>query len=156
MVFQWDILKIVTNKGIRKDFVCMKFGFFVCLEKRRNSYYMEEVYFSKTARRTDVFTLADYISQCVVEQLILIEQGIFQMIYFVYYLNFKVLGVSVVFIMLGVRIFFIMRLAICVSLVILYYLIKKGRIKYLCNIRNLYYNYIIYDCIWKKNIWNVV
>lgn len=152
MVFQWDTLKTVTNKGTRKDPACMKSGFSVCLEKRRNSHHMEEVYFPKTARRTDAFTLADYTSQCVAEQLTLIEQGIFQMTHPVHYLNSKALGVSVALTMSGARTPSIMRSAICVPLAILYYLIQNGRIKYryFCNIRNLHYNYIIYDCIWKK------
>lgn len=150
MVFQWDTLKTVTNKGTRKDPACMKSGFSVCLEKRRNSHHMEEVYFPKTARRTDAFTLADYTSQCVAEQLTLIEQGIFQMTHPVHYLNSKALGVSVALTMSGARTPSIMRSAICVPLAILYYLIQNGRIKYFCNIRNLHYNYFIYDYLEKK------
>ncbi|XP_061194832.1 kinase non-catalytic C-lobe domain-containing protein 1-like [Saccostrea echinata] len=107
---KWDSLKTVTPKSTSKDPVCMKSGFSVCLEKRRNSHHMEEVYFPKMARRTDAFTLADYTSQCIAEQLTLIEQGIFQMTHPVHYLNSKALGVSVALTMSGTRTPSILRL----------------------------------------------
>lgn len=146
----------MTNKGTRKDPACMKSGFSVCLEKRRNSHHMEEVYFPKTARRTDAFTLADYTSQCVAEQLTLIEQGIFQMTHPVHYLNSKALGVSVALTMSGARTPSIMRLAFFIALVILYSLIQNCRIKFSRKIE-IYSTMILFMTIFeKKYVGNVV
>lgn len=146
----------MTNKGTRKDPACMKSGFSVCLEKRRNSHHMEEVYFPKTARRTDAFTLADYTSQCVAEQLTLIEQGIFQMTHPVHYLNSKALGVSVALTMSGARTPSIMRSAFFIALVILYSLIQNCRIKFSRKIE-IYSTMILFMTIFeKKYVGNVV
>ncbi|KAL5022627.1 hypothetical protein ScPMuIL_001782 [Solemya velum] len=100
---RWDSFKSLVRKRMGNPKDESSHSTTVCVEKRRRNYNTDDVYFPKVSRRTDAFTLSDYTSQSLAEQLTLIEQAIFQMTHPVHFLNSKARGVSVALTMSGTR-----------------------------------------------------
>ena len=75
-VLQWESLKAALHLSARPTKLTRqktKIGVASCMDRRRRE-SEGGVYFPKVARRTDAFTLADYTSQALAEQLTLMEQ----------------------------------------------------------------------------------
>ncbi|XP_023930063.1 protein very KIND isoform X2 [Lingula anatina] len=90
---KWEFVKAALSLGPKTPSK-PKTGLMACLEKKKKE-TMGDVYFPAVARKTDAFTLGDYTSQTLAEQLTLVEQTLFQQVHPVHFLNTRAQGIGV-------------------------------------------------------------